>query len=227
MARTPLATSREATEAEFDRLAPIEDACGFDDSVHCYPWLLAQLPPRVGAAAEVGCGTGTFTALLAPRARHVLAMDVSREMLARARSRCAAWPQVELAHADAHEWEPPPRALDLVVSIGALHHLDGEALLPRWAAALAPGGLLLILDAIEERGARHLLSRLYSGAQRWRATGRWRPDPAVAAAWATHARFGGPPTWSEAHTLAHTLSPPARIRRHLPWRYSLAWRAPA
>jgi len=222
---------RAVIEAEFDRLAAFEDEVGLDDSVHAYPWLLARLPARLGRVAEVGCGTGTFTTLLAHRAGHVLAIDVSPRMLERARARCAGQPSVELRHGDAHDWAPAARSLDAVISIGTAHHLDLDALLPRWTAALAPGGILLILDMLDERGfggkARRLAGRLYSRWRRFRLTGRQRPDPAVIAAWAAHDRFGGHATWEDARRRAASLRPRARVRRHLPGRYSLEWRARA
>jgi protein-L-isoaspartate O-methyltransferase len=64
---------RSVTEAELDRLAQFEHAVGFDHSVHCYRWLLGRIPSNAARVVEVGCGTGTFTAILARRAGHVLA----------------------------------------------------------------------------------------------------------------------------------------------------------
>jgi SAM-dependent methyltransferase len=81
--------------------------------------LLAHAAPRPGETIlEIGCGTGTTTALLAeavgPTGR-VLAVDVSRPMLDAAAIELAAYPNVTLVEADAatHAFEP---VYDLVVS---------------------------------------------------------------------------------------------------------------
>ena len=44
----------------------------------------------LGNAVELGCGTGYFTTAIAQRARHVVATDVSDEMLAVAETQLAA-----------------------------------------------------------------------------------------------------------------------------------------
>jgi len=225
-----MVASRAVTEAEFDRLAAFEDEVGLDDSVHVYPWLLSRLPARVGRVVEVGCGTGTFTALLARRAEHVLAIDLSQRMPDRARQRCAGHANVELRHLDAHEWAPLAGSVDAVISIGAAHHMDIDTVLPRWTAALSPRGILLILDILAERGLaaapRRFVAKLYCGWRRLRLTGRWRADPPIVAAWVAHGRFGGHATWADARRRAATLCPGARVRRHPPERYSMEWRAP-
>ncbi|AXG79711.1 trans-aconitate 2-methyltransferase [Streptomyces paludis] len=104
-------------------------------------------PPRI---ADLGCGPGNVTALLAERwpAARITGFDNSPEMLARA-TREYAGPTpgggtLTFRTADAKDW--PPAASDgepygLIVSNAALQWIpDHAAFFPRWIEALAPGG---------------------------------------------------------------------------------------
>jgi len=99
-----------------------------------------ERPARI---ADLGCGSGNATLLLAARwpAARITGYDNSPEMLdaARARRREIDW-QV----ADLRSWRPTER-FDLVFSNAALHWVDGhEALFPRLLDALIPGGVLAV-----------------------------------------------------------------------------------
>ncbi len=108
--------------------------------------LLAQAAPRPGdRVLEIGCGTGTTTALLAEAvgsAGHVLAVDVSRPMLDAAAIELAAYSNVTLAEVDAatHPFEP---VYDLVVSrFGVMFFEDPVAAFINIRSALKHGGRL-------------------------------------------------------------------------------------
>lgn len=109
---------------------------------------------RVGAehlgarVVEVGCGTGRVTDLLAPRVGSVAAVDLSPDMLRRARRRFSDRPSVRLVRADALAL-PLATAFDLAVAAnGVFSHIleDGERLraLRQIRGRLRPGGTLLI-----------------------------------------------------------------------------------
>jgi tRNA (cmo5U34)-methyltransferase len=99
------------------------------EEVPAYPELQEQTAAAAagapaGAILELGIGTGeTTTRVLAvhPGAR-LTAIDSSAEMLERAR---AAFPDADLRHARLED-PLPPGPFDLVVSVLAVHHLDGE-----------------------------------------------------------------------------------------------------
>jgi len=108
---------------------------------------------------EIGAGTGGSTAQLLPLlagwaaagGRHIdyRFTDVSPHFLQRARERFAAYPFVRFGlfdvEADAQSAEPPA---DLVIAANVLHATaDLQATLRRVHASLAPGGLLLLLEA--------------------------------------------------------------------------------
>ena len=161
-------TDAAAIESEFDRLAAIEAFATFSHTDVYFPWLLEQLPRRVMSLAEVGCGSGALTALLAPIANRILAIDLSPAMLQLARTRCARWTQVAFEQVDANRWDPEPRSLDAIVSVATLHHLDPGVVLPRWVAALRPGGILVVLDVLERTGLSHLpVNTLAALSSRW------------------------------------------------------------
>lgn len=103
---------------------------------------------RIGAAApgqvaDLGCGAGNVTAVLAQRwpGAAVLGVDSSAEMLARARG---AAPGCGFVQADLADWVPAV-APDVIFSNAALHWLGGHAaLFPRLLGLLAPGGVLAV-----------------------------------------------------------------------------------
>jgi trans-aconitate 2-methyltransferase len=108
--------------------------------------LLARVPDGdVALAADLGCGTGRLTRILAerwPRAQ-VWGVDSSREMLARA-GEGADSPRLHFVAHDLATWQPPG-SLDRIVSNAALHWLpDHDALLARLAGMLAPRGVLAV-----------------------------------------------------------------------------------
>jgi tRNA (cmo5U34)-methyltransferase len=112
--------------------------------------------PGDGLLVDLCCGEGLLSAALLerfPRAR-VLAMDLSPTMLEKARATCAA-------HGDRFEtrpfdlagrsWRSFPEPVRAFVSSLAVHHLDGEGkrgLFRDLAAALGPGGALVIADLV-------------------------------------------------------------------------------
>jgi SAM-dependent methyltransferase len=105
---------------------------------------VSELTP--GRALDLGCGEGADAIWLAGRGWRVTAVDHSRVALARAAAHAAeAGVSVDWRHADLAR-EFPDGEYDLV-SAQFLHSrgaFDREAVLRRAAAAVAPGGVLLI-----------------------------------------------------------------------------------
>ena len=220
----------ETIARDFDRIARLPDDPWDHNRMYLHV-LLRELPGRVDDALEIGCGSGELTALLAARARRVLALDLSSEMLAVARERCAGLANVELVCADALTWPLAPASFDAIASIATLHHLSLGAMLARMRDAVRPGGVLLVLDVVAERTprevARSALAFPLNVLGRLATTGRLRPSPEARAAWEAHAETDRFHTVGEVRSAAAKLLPGARIRQHLFWRYSLVWRKPA
>jgi tRNA (cmo5U34)-methyltransferase len=115
--------------------------------------------PGDGLLVDLCCGEGLLSRALLerfPRAR-VLALDLSPAMLARARATCAAisggssrFDTRPFDLAD-RSWRVFPEPVRAFVSSLAIHHLDGAGkrqLFQDLAAALAPGGALVIADLV-------------------------------------------------------------------------------
>ncbi|HEY7489416.1 MAG TPA: methyltransferase domain-containing protein [Streptosporangiaceae bacterium] len=105
----------------------------------------ADLPP--GTALDIGCGEGADSIWLASRGWKVTGVDVSQVALDRsARHAAEAGVDVTWRQADVTAWDPAPAQFDLVTA--QYVHLPRparEALHRRLAAAVRPGGTLLIV----------------------------------------------------------------------------------
>jgi SAM-dependent methyltransferase len=98
------------------------------------------------AVLDIGCGCGATTLEFARKvgpAGRVLGADVSQVMLARAKARLSAYPQVELLLADASAYPFAPFA-DLAVSrFGVMFFGDPTQAFANIRKAIKPGGRLL------------------------------------------------------------------------------------
>ena len=189
--------------------------------------MLRQLPAHCDHALEVGCGSGSFARLLAARANHVLALDLSPEMLRLARERSAAFPQIEYVQADVLDYPLPAERFDCIASIATLHHLSLAEVLPILKAALKPGGVLIVLD-LREDGS--LADRIVSGVGLLQHLTLKRIKPAAPqtsesrAAWDAHGHDERYLTVDAVRRVCAEVLPGAQVTRHLLWRYSLVWR---
>lgn len=118
-------------------------------------WVAAQAGTGAGRRVlDLGAGTGNLTARLDPSAA-VVCVDVSAEMLRRAREKLAGRPHVRFERADLLEFFDrfPDDAFDAIVSTYAIHHLTGDekqALFTRIASRLPPGGRAVFGDLMFE-----------------------------------------------------------------------------
>jgi len=78
---------------------------------------------RGNRVLDVGCGEGVLTELLAKLGMSVVAVDLSETAVARARRRCAPYPQVILLTRDGSLLELPER-FDLIVLSEILYYFD-------------------------------------------------------------------------------------------------------
>ncbi|WP_427005125.1 class I SAM-dependent methyltransferase [Pseudarthrobacter sp. H2] len=115
------------------------------------PQLVAEAAGlRPGSALDVGSGEGADSTWLARHGWRVTAVDISSVALARAAARAAedaeVAGQITWAHQDLTSSPPPAGTFDLV-SVQFMHVPAPErtALYQRLAAAVAPGGTLLIV----------------------------------------------------------------------------------
>lgn len=228
--RSPLAPA-ETVRADFDRLAGF-GAAVFDHNRHYHGVLLRELEGRrLHAALDLGCGTGVFSRQLAARADAVLGVDLSPGMLHVARASAGDLPNLRFEERDVTAWELPRAHFDCIASIATLHHLPMAPTLMRLREALAPGGMLLVLDLVRDATpldfARSLLAIPANLLLHLAKTGALRDPPALRAAWLAHGRTDHYLSIAEVRrACADAGLHGARVRRHLLWRYSLVWRRP-
>ena len=114
-----------------------------------YADTIAALPSEpYDSGFEVGCSLGVLTEQLAPKCRHLLAIDVAEAPLERARQRCAQLPQVEFERMMLPAEFPVGRSFDLIVlsEVGYYWALpDLQLASSKLLAALRPGGHLLLV----------------------------------------------------------------------------------
>jgi SAM-dependent methyltransferase len=220
----------EQIQADFDRIAPFADE-GWNHNNHYHGFLLNQLPSRCDHALEIGCGRGAFARLLAERAGHVTALDLSPEMVRIAREQSAAYPNVTFEVADVMAYDLPADHYDCIVSIATLHHLSLELVLAKLKTALCPGGTLLVLDLYQSdsvkdhlNDGRAILLHLWLRLTKPRGE---KPPPEARQAWAEHGQHDRYLTVAQVRDVCAKVLPGARVTRHLLWRYSIVWKKPA
>jgi ArsR family transcriptional regulator len=151
------------------------------------PELLA-VPALLGeewTVGDLGCGTGSLTASLAPFVRRVIAVDESEAMLAAAQARLAALEEVDNVELRAGALEALPIAdgeLSAAVLSLVLHYIpEPPAALAEAGRALAEEGRLLIIDMMPHAREeyRERMGHVWQGFSREQLT-----------AWLTEAGFG-------------------------------------
>lgn len=118
--------------------------------------LLPLLPGRGLRVADLGCGTGTLSQLLAEEGDHVVSgIDLSPEMIRRAAEKTALTvPTPSFTVADAADPPLPTGSFDAVLCRHVLWAMpDPAAALRRWIGLLAPGGMLILVEGRWHTGA--------------------------------------------------------------------------
>ena len=147
--------------------------------------LLARVPlAHPARVADLGCGPGNSTALLAQRwpEAAVIGVDSSPEMLAQAR---ASGVRATWIDADIGGWTPD-RPLDLIYANAALQWLGEHAvLLPRLLGRLRADGVLAVQMPRNFEAPSHALLRETARSGPWadRLTGTLERPPVAAPAW--------------------------------------------
>ncbi len=160
----------------FDRFAPTFDDLLVKDLEYRTPqrmggFLAPWLSGREGKLRieDLGCGTGLSGLVLKPYAAHLSGVDLSGEMVAKARDR-GVYDSLTVAEIVAYLGDRPPEACDLVAAMDVFVYI--RSLEPVFQAAtrsLAPGGLFAFSverldsegDIAVNRSGRYAHSRKY------------------------------------------------------------------
>jgi len=113
------------------------------------PTLLSLLP-RDWTVLDLGTGTGSTAAELAPVVERVIGVDREQAMLDAAGVRCEDLDNVDLLRASLDDLPLPDACVDAALCMLVLHHVsDVDAVLAEACRVLEPGGRLVVLDMVE------------------------------------------------------------------------------
>lgn len=130
--------------SRFDQSALTEEELGrmFDNYFNIFPW------EKLSADAvgfDLGCGSGRWARLVAPRVGKLYLFDPSEDALNVARRALAGASNVEFAQAGADSIPLEDGSCDFGYSLGVLHHIpDTEAGMRACIAKLKPGAPFLV-----------------------------------------------------------------------------------
>ncbi len=124
----------------------------FQDYFAVFPWL--DLPVDA-VGADIGCGSGRWALVVAPRVGSLLLVDASAEALDVARRNLSGVANVHFQHASVGALPMEDASLDFAYSLGVLHHVPDTATAIRAVAhKLKPGApfLIYLYYAFDNRG---------------------------------------------------------------------------
>jgi len=177
---------RERDREFFDRVASGLDARSESLGYHAGNACVAALVPRDLTVLDLGTGTGSLLPLLAGSVRRVIAVDASRGMLGRARSRAdeTGLSDVVFLRADLERLPLGDGSVDGVVANMVLHHLPHpDQLFREMARVLRPGGRGAVVDFETHEESWLLVEE----GHRWAGF-----DPAQIGGWSVDAGLGVP-----------------------------------
>jgi SAM-dependent methyltransferase len=139
--------------------------------------LRAQLPPSPAALADIGCGTGSLSVLLALEGYAVTGLDFAPAMVRAARAKArAACVTARFVLSDAAAPTLPPGSFDVVLARHVLWAMpDTGQALAAWLRLLLPGGTLVLVEGRWSTGAG------LTTAEAGRAVLRHRSDVTITA----------------------------------------------
>jgi SAM-dependent methyltransferase len=125
----------------------------FDQYFAIFPWAVL---PAGARGVDVGCGSGRWARLVAPRVAHLDCVDASPDALEVARRNLAQQPNITLTVASVGALPFSDATFDLGYSLGVLHHVpDTLAGMKECVRVLKPGApfLVYLYYALDNRPA--------------------------------------------------------------------------
>jgi SAM-dependent methyltransferase len=142
----------EALSEAFDAQAPLFERSPIQTDAAALARLVAfaGLPPAAHVL-DAGCGPGIVAEAFLSAGHRVTGVDLSAEMVARARARCARFGDgASFARGRLEDLAAAP-AFDAAVSRFVLHHVrDPQAFLAAQAARVRPGGVVVASDHVAD-----------------------------------------------------------------------------
>ena len=110
---------------------------------------LAAFAEAEWTVGDLGCGTGTVSAALAPFVARVVAVDGSAAMLQAARKRLQGFDNVDLRRGELESLPIDDARLDAATLMLVLHHVpEPERALAEASRVLKPGGRVVLVDML-------------------------------------------------------------------------------
>jgi ubiquinone/menaquinone biosynthesis C-methylase UbiE len=132
----------EWTRFPQDVLSEEERRSIFNDYFKIFPW---ENLSKEAVGADIGCGSGRWALVVAPKVTHLHVVDASIGALRVAMKNLARQTNVSFHHASVDELPLSDQSLDFAYSLGVLHHVpDTVAALKSIARKLKPGSPFLI-----------------------------------------------------------------------------------
>jgi 2-polyprenyl-3-methyl-5-hydroxy-6-metoxy-1,4-benzoquinol methylase len=94
---------------------------------------------------EIGCGTGLFTKELAATDNTITAIDISSELIEKAKARIKS-NNVHFVVANAYDTGFKSGSFEYIVGSSSLHHLNVDAALNEFIRLLKPGGKIMFTE---------------------------------------------------------------------------------
>ena len=114
----------------------------FSDYFNICPW---DILPEGAKGADIGCGSGRWAKVVAPRVGHLIALDASHEALQVAASNLSTDTNVTFTHASIGQLPIEDASLDFAYSLGVLHHVPHtEDAIKESVRKLRPGAPFLV-----------------------------------------------------------------------------------
>ncbi len=121
-----------------------EEAWGWSGKIGGLRWerrakMLAEGLKPGDRVLEVGCGTGLLTAELSRTGAKVFSLDISLELLRKAKEKCGD-KRIVFFCSSAYELGFKDKSFDHVIGMSVLHHLDIDKALKEFSRVLKDGG---------------------------------------------------------------------------------------
>lgn len=145
-------------------LSKAEKLAIFEGYFSIFPW---DRLPKDAAGADIGCGSGRWASLVAPRVGQLHCVDPSREALSVARDNLAGSANVRFHHAAVDAIPIPDGSLDFAYSLGVLHHVPNTADAIRSVASKLKSGAPFLMYLYYAFDNRPVWYRLVWKASDW------------------------------------------------------------
>lgn len=161
MANSNEETSWYSWYQSFDQIhSPEARRQWYSDSTQAYRWARPYYPDSLvdrviekagltsnSSVLEIGCGPGIATASFAARGLTMQSVEPSPAACELARESCMAYGQVKIANSTFEAFDLKHQQFDAVLAATSFHWVSPEVACKKSAAALRPGGSLILLWA--------------------------------------------------------------------------------